>query len=133
MKVPEKYYDEVFDFKGQWDTPSACGLKTLEYKGKIVVIVTELYQENPGASVTYTGYSLFKQICERKGFDESKVIYLECNPDTNSKLSFYDEEFYEVTFPETGGDSDRPIYRQLSPDEVNNILFFKQNESIPGN
>ena len=123
MKVPEKYYDEVFNFKGQWDTPSECGLKTLVRKEKIVVIVTELYQDNPGASVTYTGYSLFRQICERKGFDESEVMYLECNPDTNSKLSFYDEEFYEVTFPEISGGKGRPTYRQLSPNEVNTILL----------
>ena len=122
MRVPEKYYDEVFDFKGQWDVPSKCGLKTLDYKGGKVVIVTELYQENPGTSVTYAGYSLFKQICERKGYAESDVIYLECNPDTNSKLSFYEEEFYEVTFPQKNGGSGQPIYRQLSADEINDII-----------
>ena len=126
MKVPEKYYDEVFDFNGQWDAPSKCGVKILVFKGKTVVIVTELYQDNPGTSVTYTGYSLFKQICERKGFVEKDVFYIECNPDTNSKLSFYDEEFYEVTFPETVGDNGKPLYRQLSTDEVNNILAKTQ-------
>jgi len=122
MKVPEKYYDEVFDFTGQWDVPSKCGLKTFVIKGKTYVVVTELYQDNPGTSVTYAGYSLFRQICERKGLAESGVVYLECNPDTNSKLSFYDEEFYEVAFPETVGGSGRPAYRQLSTDEVKTIL-----------
>ena len=90
MKVPEKYYDEVFDFKGQWEAPSKCGLKTLACGEKTLVIVTELYQDNPGTSVTSTGYSLLKQICKRKGLDETDIVYLECNPDTNSKLSFYD-------------------------------------------
>ena len=121
MRVPEKYYDEVFDFKGQWDVASKCGLKTILRGGKTIVIVTELYQDNPGTSVTYAGYSLFKQICERKGLSENEVVYLECNPDTNSKLSFYDEEFYEVTFQETNGGSGRPAYRQLSTDEVNSL------------
>ena len=122
MKVPEKYYDEVFDFKGQWEAPSKCGLKNFVYKGKTHVIVTELYQDNPGTSVTYAGYSLFKQICERKGLIETDVVYLECNPDTSSKLSFYDEAFYEVTFSELSGVTDKPVYRQLSTDEVSAIF-----------
>ena len=122
MKVPEKYYDEIFDFAGLWDAPSKCGLRTFVNKEKTVIVVTELYQENPGTSVTYAGYSLFKQICERKGFTETEVVYLECNPDTNSKLSFYDEEFYEATFPETCGNNGRPTYRQLSTTEVNTLL-----------
>ena len=125
MKVPEKYYDEIFDFKGQWETPSKCGLKTLINKRKHIVIVTELYQDNPGTSITYTGYSLFKQICAHKGFVESEVTYIECNPDTNSKLSFYDEEFYEVIFPKSGETGARPSYRQLSTEEINAILVKK--------
>jgi hypothetical protein len=121
MKVPEKYYDEVFDFSGQWDVPSRCGLKIIR-RDKTFVIVTELYQENPGTSVTCAGYALFRQICRQKGLAETDVIYLECNPDTNSKLSFYDEEYFEVTFPEVSGASGLPVYRQLSGDEVNALF-----------
>ena len=123
MKVPEKYYDEVFDFNGLWEAPSKCGLKTFVVKGKTYMITTELYQDNPGTSITAAGYLLFKQICERKGFSDKEVVYLECNPDTNSKLSFYDEAFYEVTFPETVGSTGRPTYRQLSANEVNTLLI----------
>jgi len=123
MKVPEKYYDEVFEFKGQWDVPSKCGLKTIDKKNRgLIIIVTELYQDNPGTSVTYAGYTLFKQICDSKGLNESDIIYLECNPNTNSKLSFYEEEFFEVTFPERSGGAGRPSYRQLSVDELNTLL-----------
>ena len=122
MKVPEKYYDEVFNFTGLWDAPSECGLKTFVNKGKTIVVATELYQDNPGTSVTSAGYRLFKQICDRKGFPPTDVVYLECNPDTNSKLSFYDEAFYEVTFPETAGGNGRPTYRQLSTNEVNTLF-----------
>lgn len=118
MKVPEKYYDEVFDFKGQWDVPSKCGLKIIKQDTKTFVIATELYQDNPGTSVTYAGYSLFRQICESKGLSEKEVTYLECNPDTDSKLSFYDEEYFAVTFPEVSGENGRAAYRQLSPDET---------------
>ena len=55
MKVSPKYYDEIFDFAGQWDMPSKCGLKIIQHNDKKTVIVTELYQDNPGTSVTYAG------------------------------------------------------------------------------
>lgn len=122
MKVSEKYYDEVFDFRGQWDLPSKCGLKIIENESNKIVIVTELYQDNPGTSVTYAGGSLAKQICEKKEFDMEEIIYIECNPDTNSKLSFYDEEFFEVKFDINNGEFTNPRYRKLTGDEVKNLV-----------
>lgn len=122
MKVPEKYYDEIFDFCGQWDVPSKCGLKIVLCGDNHYIIATELYQDNPGTSITYAGYSLFKQICRSKGMPETETVYLECNPDTNSKLSFYDEEVFEVSFPEIKGGKGRPEYRQLSSDEILSLL-----------
>jgi len=116
MRVPEKYYDEIFDFKGQWDVPSRCGLKIIRGE-KTSVIVTELYQDNPGTSVTNAGKNLAEQICREKKLDLNKIVYIECNPDTNSKLSFYDEEFFEVNFT----DKTKPAYRQLSAQEIKNI------------
>jgi hypothetical protein len=107
MKVPETYYDEIFHFKGQWDMPSCCGLKIIRRPDKIVVIVTELYQDNPGTSVTAAGKDLAEQICRAKGLRLDGIRYIECSPDTNSKLSFYDEEFFEVDF--SGAE---PVYRQ---------------------
>jgi len=121
MRVPEKYYDEVFDFKGQWDINSRCGLKIIQrgnHNGKTVVIVTELYQDNPGTSVTTAGKSLAEQICRSKGLNLNEVMYLECSPDTGSKLSFYDEEFFEVDF----SSGQEPVYRQLPANEVISLL-----------
>ncbi|MDR2385632.1 MAG: hypothetical protein LBD80_08250 [Tannerella sp.] len=122
MKVPSKYYDEVFSFRGQWDMPSRCGLKIINKNSNIYVTVTELYQENPGTSVTYAGYSLAKQICESKKLSLEEITYIECNPDTRSKLSFYDEEFFEVTFPELKGESGKAKYRQLRSEEIKTIF-----------
>lgn len=118
MKVSKEYYDEQFDFKGQWDMPSRCGLKIFNVDGVPVIIVTELYQENPGTSVTYAGESLMHQICEAKGLDPEQVRYIECTPDTNSKLSFYDEEFYEVNFKAS---QPGEKYRMLTKGEVERI------------
>jgi hypothetical protein len=129
MRVPEKYYDEIFDFKGQWDMPSRCGLKILRQREtsacglgalsheKPLVIVTDLYQDNPGTSVTAAGKSLAEQICRSKGLNLNEIIYLHCNPDTNSKLSFYDEEFFEVDLM-----SQEPSYRQLSAAEIRKLI-----------
>lgn len=118
MKVPERYYDEIFEFAGQWDMPSACGLKIIKKEDKTYVITTELYQENPGTSITYAGASLIKQICDRKGLDINTIVYIECNPNTNSKLSFYDEELFEVTYELDNGTPKNLQYRQMSAEEV---------------
>ena len=118
MRVSEKYYDEIFKFAGQWEMPSSCGLKIINKNDKDYVIVTELYQDNPGTSVTYAGKSLLEQICKAKNLNIDDVVYIECNPDTNSKLSFYDEEYFEVKFEE----GKMPSYRQLTIEEVKEII-----------
>lgn len=118
MKVLDTYYDERFPFKGIWDVPSECGLKIIRKGTLIYVIVTELYQENPGTSVTAAGILLARQICERKGLNPAEIIYLECNPDTHSKLSFYDEAYFRVDF----SDEAHPRYRQLTREEINQLF-----------
>lgn len=122
MKVPEKYYDEIFPFAGQWDMPSACGLKIIRKDEKTYVITTELYQENPGTSITYAGGSLIKQICDKKNLDILNIVYIECNPNTNSKLSFYDEEMFAVSYELNEGMPVNLTYRQLSKEEIQNIV-----------
>ena len=119
MKVPEKYYDEIFDFKGQWEILSKCGLKIIEKENKNYVIVTELYQDNPGTSVTAAGFNLAKQICEKKDLILTDITYLECTPDTNSVLSFYDEQYYEVTFDH----NDKATYRKLAKEEIEYLFY----------
>ena len=84
------------------------------------MIVTELYQDNPCTSVTYAGKSLAKQISEAKGLSLAEIVYLECTPDTNSVLSFYDEQYFEVTF----NDTPRASYRQLNSEEIKKIFNF---------
>ena len=46
------------------------------------------------------------------------MVYIECAPDTNSKLSFYDEEYYEVDFSA----DILHKYHQLDPKKVKAIL-----------
>lgn len=118
MKVPESYYDQIFSFNGQWGMPSKCGLKIIEKNGKHVIIVTELYQDNPGTSVTYAAGSLLLQICQNKGYKVEDTLYIECNPNTHSVLSFYDEEYFLVNFRQEGDKLVDPTYKQLSKEET---------------
>ncbi len=122
MKVDNKYFDEIFDFAGQWDMPSKCGLKIIPHEDLTIILTTELYQDNPGTSITYAGGSLIKQICDAKKLDINKIMYIECNPNTNSKLSFYDEEMFRVTFDLQDGMPTNLQYTQLSADEIKQIL-----------
>ena len=119
MNVPKKYYNEIFPFAGAWEQPSACGLKIIDKNDKKVVVVTELYQDNPGTSVTAAGYNLAKQICEKKGLSLQDIVYLECTPDTNSVLSFYDEQYYEVTFD----NHLKANYRKLTREEIKHLFY----------
>lgn len=122
MKVNDKYFDEIFDFAGQWDMPSKCGLKVEERNGKYVILVTELYKENPGTSITYAGGSLIKQICDAKHLDYNDIIYIECNPEMGSKLSFYDEECFLVTFEVIDNIPCNLKYNTISSDELSKYV-----------
>lgn len=122
MKVSDKYFDEKFDFAGQWDMPSTCGLKIIQKDDISIVLVTELYQDNPGTSVTYAAGSLIKQICDVKYLDINKIKYIECNPSTNSKLSFYDEEMFLVDFILQDGMPVDLKYHKLTKEEIQNLL-----------
>ncbi len=124
MKVSPEYYDEIFSFKGEWDMPSTCGLKIRRNSGKTFVIVTELYQDNPGTSVTYAGQKLAEQICQAKGLELGAITYVECNPDTNSKLSFYDEEYFQVDF---SADLQHR-YRQMDRAEIGKMLQNQESD-----
>jgi hypothetical protein len=125
MKVSEKYYDEIFDFAGQWEQPSSCGLRILNGDGNKIIVVTELYQDNPGTSITAAGGNLAKQICEKKGVNINNIMYIECKPDTNSKLSFYDEDYFEVTFNKVNGQFTQPKYRKLSAEEIKTLMKYQ--------
>ena len=61
-------------------------------------------------------------ICKAKNIDLQNIIYIECNPDTYSKLSFYDEEMFRVDFTLQDGMPMDLKYTQLSAEEIKNIL-----------
>ena len=122
MKTSFKAIDEIFDFKGLWEMPSKCGLKITQKGEQYIVVVSELYQDNPGTSITQAVTLLATQICEHYQIPAHEMTYIEHNPDMNSKLSFYDEEFYLVDFDVEDVVFKNPRYRKLSSNEIKELL-----------
>jgi hypothetical protein len=118
MKTSFREIDTIFDFKGLWDIPSKCGLKIIRKDNQYRVIVSELYQDNPGTSITQATALLAKQICDAYTIPLSDMIYIEHNPNMNSKLSFYDEVFYHVKFDIQDNRFLNPQWKQLTEEEV---------------
>jgi hypothetical protein len=116
--------DRIFDFTGSWGIESKCGLKHFTFEGKDVIVVSELYKDNPGTSITQITTSLATQVCEKLNINPPNIIYIEHCPDMNSKLSFYNEEFYKVDFKITDGVLSDPSWKMLTHDEK--LMYFNE-------
>ena len=117
MKLSTYKFDAIYDFKGTFGMPSKCGLKIKKWKEQTIVITTELYQENPGTSITSVTASLASQICKEFQIDFNQLIYLECAPGMNSKLNFYDEVYYKVDFKIINNELTDPQWTKISDNE----------------
>jgi hypothetical protein len=123
MKATLDRIDTIFEFTGSWGIASKCGLMHFSFDGKDGIIVSELYQDNPGTSITQVTTSLAMQICEKFNIDPKNMIYIEHCPDMNSKLSFYNEEFYKVNFEFIDGKFVNPSWKMLTM--VEKKMYFK--------
>jgi hypothetical protein len=117
MKTSLDKIDTIFEFTGSWGLPSKCGLKHFLFQGKDCVLVSELYKDNPGTSITQVTTSLAMQVCVKLGIAPENLIYIEHSPDMNSRLSFYSEEFYKVTFELADGEFINPSWQMLTMEE----------------
>jgi hypothetical protein len=122
MKASVENIEEIIDFKGRLGLPSKCGFRRIIKGEKQIVLVTELYQENPGSSITSVSASLAMQISERFQIPLDTMVYIESSPDMKSKLSFYDEVYYEVTFENVDGKLTNPSWKKLTKEEFKNII-----------
>ena len=117
------YMDRYFHYLGMWNSPSVCGLKTVNRQdGKTVAIVTEIYRQNPGTSVTEWCAPLATLIMHDLKCTPENFIFLEHTPDFGSKLAFYEETFDLVTFDRDGEGLINPVWTRLSRDKVDEML-----------
>ncbi|PLW95679.1 MAG: hypothetical protein C0591_10650 [Marinilabiliales bacterium] len=122
MKASGKYMDFEYHFKGKWDLPGICGLKVVEKPKKTIVIATNLYEHNPGTSISRWSAQLAAAISKDLKVDPSKLIFIEYNPDLQSKLEFYKETFDIVEFDRDGNLFTNPRWKRISKKEVDDMI-----------
>jgi len=115
--------DCYFDYLGQWDSPSRCGLKIVNRKdGCILAIVTEIYRQNPGTPVTEWCAPLATQIFNTIQHSKASFIFIEHTPDLRSRLTFYGETFDLVNFDWDGDKFINPRWTRITRDQVDAMM-----------
>jgi len=119
-----KYMNSYYDFKGLWDSPSICGLKVINRTdGKLLVIVTEIYRQNPGTAVTECVASLATSLLKEYKATPGNFIFIEHSPDLKSKLTFYGETFDLVSFDWDGKNFSNPQWARLTHEAVDAMMM----------
>ncbi len=96
MEEKKKYIDEIYHFKGKWEMPSLCGIYIRSNDRETVVVLTELYEENPGNSVTGLVEQVSAEIVGKYNLDPHKTVFYVHNPERSSKYEFFAEMFYQA-------------------------------------
>ncbi len=119
----DKYMDRYFNYLGQWESPSKCGLKVVNRKdGKTLAIATEIYRQNPGTPVTEWCAPLATSIMNELQCTPEQFIFIEHTPDLRSKLAFYEETFDLVIFDVQYGNLVNPKWSRLTPAQVDAMM-----------
>ena len=122
MKTERAYVDEVYRYPGLWGAPSLCGLRIVRHPDRHVVVATELFEENPGTTITNFAAELATRLAQERGLELSRLVFIEHSPETGSKLEFYAESFHRVGFQRDGDRLTRPDWTELSRAEVDRLL-----------
>lgn len=122
QELGSAYVDMLYDYKGTWDVPSRCGLKIVTTPRQDVVIVTELYTENPGTSVTEFCNKLATLILKEKGLDPERFCFIVRTPDNNSKMSFWNEFFAQAHMEWDGEKFGKPRWEKLTKEYVDQLI-----------
>ena len=117
----DNYIDAIFDFLGIWDSPSKCGLKILRKGDKNIIVVTEIYNDNPGTSVTQWVAQLSTIVCNEKKLDLNSGFIIEHTLDKGSHY-FNSETFYNVKLDIVDGKFINPRWELMTKEAVDQML-----------
>jgi hypothetical protein len=122
MILKTDYIDRIFEYPGLWDTPSKCGIKIIRNNVRTIVIATELYNDNPGTSVTDSITNIATKICHEESLNPENIVFIEHSPDMKSKMDFWNECFYRVHFNWDGNVFTDHRWEVLSKDQLNDLI-----------
>ena len=116
------FIDEVFDYEGLWGIPSKCGLKIVDKSNNTIVIITELYEDNPGTSVTEYCAQLAQIISVERKINPERMLFILHTPDVGSKYEFLHETFDVVNFEIEGNVFSEPKWERVSREKVEELI-----------
>lgn len=96
MEEKKKYIDEIFHFSGKWEMPSLCGVYIRKTGHGTRVVLTEMYEENPGSSVTAMVEAIATEVVRKYQIDPLTAEFIVHNPERSSKYEFFAEMFYRA-------------------------------------
>lgn len=112
------FIEKLYEYEGLWGRKSVCGLMIKPQKDSTLVIVTDIYEGNPGGTITEYCAELATKICNENKIPYKQLIFIQHSPEVNSKADFYAEEFYKVVLQETNSGFSDPDWQPLSRDQV---------------
>jgi len=113
MEEQKKYVDEIFHFKGKWEMPSLCGVQISKQDSYTLVILTELYEQNPGSSVTGMVAEVATEIVKKFDIDPAGTRFVVHNPQRGNKYEFFAESFYEARMSWEGSKYSEVVWVKL--------------------
>jgi hypothetical protein len=114
MNIQDPYIDEIFHYQGKWEMPSLCGLKIIDKGSHHQVVLTELYTENPGSSVTEMILFLAERLVKERKLDPGTTEFIVRNPERSSHYEFFAETFHRAVMQWDGERFDRLKWEKIS-------------------
>ena len=116
------FVDQIYHYKGIMDADSRCGLKIVKGPDRHIVIATELYEENPGTSVTDFNTRLAARLVKEFSLDPERLVFIEHCPDRGSRLEYYRQTFDRVRFKWDGSGFSNPTWERISRQDIDEMI-----------
>jgi hypothetical protein len=118
MDKKQKYIDDIFHYTGKWEMPSHCGIMIRRKESVVPVILTELYETNPGSSVTDWIEILAGEIVKKYAIPPETAIFIVRNPERSTHHTFFAETFYRARMNWDGGKFTDLEWVKIKEDDV---------------